>query len=90
MSLIRFKTHCMIYLYNTRKKFDLFITGHYTKSFKHSFTHNGVLILNKLPSQIKNIEPITKFKKIFIQSLDQKEFIISGRIYDIGISSSEL
>ena len=72
MFLIRFRTISLIYTYNTSKKFDLFITGQCTKLFKHSFTHNGVLIFNKLPSEIKNIEPITKFKKILFNLLIKK------------------
>jgi hypothetical protein len=52
----------------------LFITGHNTKLFEQSFTHNGVLICNKLSSEIKNIEPITKFKKILFNFLIKKSF----------------
>jgi len=48
------------------------ITVQYTKLFKNSFTHNGVLIFNKLPSEIKNIEPIIKFKKILFNLLIKK------------------
>ena len=42
---------------------DLFVTGHNTKLFEQSFTHSDVLICNKLSKEIKNTEPITKFKK---------------------------
>jgi len=55
---------------------DLFITGHNTKLFEESFTHNGVLICNKLSSEIKNIEPITKFKKILFNFLIKKSFYL--------------
>jgi hypothetical protein len=53
MSLNRFETKSLIYSYNKRKKFDLFIIGHNTKLFKQRSTHNGVLIFNKLYSEIK-------------------------------------
>jgi hypothetical protein len=72
LSLNRFKTNCLIYSYSTRKKFDLFVTGHYTKLFKQSFTQNGVLISSKLSSEIKNTEPITKLKKILFNFLIKK------------------
>jgi hypothetical protein len=53
---------------------DLFVTGHNTKLFDQSFTRNGVLICSKLSSEIKNIEPITKFKKILFNFLIEKSF----------------
>jgi len=55
MSLIRFKTNSVVYTYNTSKKFDLFIAGQYTKLFKHSFAHSGVLIFNKHPVKWKTL-----------------------------------
>jgi hypothetical protein len=62
MSLNWFKTNSLIYSYNTRKKSDLPVTGQNSKLFKKSFAHNGVLIFNKVSSEIKNTDSITKFK----------------------------
>jgi hypothetical protein len=55
MSLNRYKTNSLIYSYNTWNKAYLFVTGHNTKQFGQSFTHNGLLIFNKLSSEIKHI-----------------------------------
>jgi len=64
MSLNRFETNSLIYSHNTRNKFDLFVTGHNNKLFENSFTHSGVLIFNRLPSEITNIQAIMRYKKI--------------------------
>jgi hypothetical protein len=53
---------------------DFFITGHNTQLFEESFTHIGERICNKLSSEIKNIEPITKFKNILFNFLIKKSF----------------
>ena len=49
-----------------------FFTGHNTKLFGQSFTHNGLFIFNKLSSENKHIEPIKKFKKILYNFLIEK------------------
>jgi hypothetical protein len=64
MSLNRFKTNSLICSYNTRNKYDVFVTGHNTKLLKQSFTNIGVLIFNKPSSETVNSEPVMKFKKI--------------------------
>jgi hypothetical protein len=66
----------LVYSHNKWNKSDLFITGHNTKLFELCFTHIGVLIFNKLYSEIKNTEPMMKFKKILSYS-----FIHSFSIY---------
>ena len=40
--------------------------GHNTKLFEQSFTHNGLLIFNKLSGEIKNIWVHNKIKKKYI------------------------
>ena len=74
MSLNRFKTNSLIYSYNIRNKYDVFVTGHNTKLFKQSFTNNGVLIFNKLSSEITNTELVMNFKKILFNFLIEKSF----------------
>jgi hypothetical protein len=74
ISLNRFKTNSLIYSYNTRNIFDLFVTGHNTKLLVQSFTQNGVLIFNKLSNVIKNNEPAMKFKTILFNFLIEKSF----------------
>jgi hypothetical protein len=53
MSLDTFKTNSMLHSYDTRNKSKLFITRHNTTLFEQSITYNGVLIYNRLPSEIK-------------------------------------
>jgi len=50
------------------------VTGHNTKLFKQSFTNKGVLIFNKLSSEIINSEPVTQFKKILFNFLIKRSF----------------
>jgi len=66
------------------------MAGHNTKLFEQRFTHNVVLIFNKLSGEIKNVESITKFLKNLVNFLEQKEFLHGGRIYYSGFSPSEL
>jgi hypothetical protein len=54
------------YSCNTRNTFDN------TKLFEQRFTHSGVLIFNKLSSDIKNTGPVTNFKKLGINFLTEK------------------
>jgi hypothetical protein len=74
MSLSKFKTNFMFHLHDTRTKSDLFITSHNTKLFEHSIAYNGVLVYNKLPSQIKSVKSIIKFKKILSNFPLEKSF----------------
>jgi hypothetical protein len=79
MSLSNFKTNSMFHSYDTRNKLDLFITSHNTKLFEQSIAYNGVLVYKKLPSEIKSVKSITKFKKILSNFLLGK-FLFGGRI----------
>jgi hypothetical protein len=54
----------MYHSYDTRNKSDLFITGHNIKLFEQSIVYNGVLIYNKLSSEIRSVKSIIKLKKI--------------------------
>jgi hypothetical protein len=72
MSLSKFKTNSMFHSHDTRTKSDLFITSHNTKLLEQSIAYNGVLVYNKLPSEIKNVKSIIKFKKILINFLLEK------------------
>jgi hypothetical protein len=83
ITLNRFKANSLIYSYNTRKGFGLFVTSHNTKLFKQSFAHKGVLIFNKLSSEIKNTDPITKFEKILFNFLIQKSFYNGSSISNL-------
>jgi hypothetical protein len=46
----------MFHSHDTRNKADLFITSHNIKLSEQSIAYNGVLIYNKLPSEIKSIQ----------------------------------
>jgi hypothetical protein len=50
------------------------ITSHTTKVFEQSTAYNGVLVYNKLLSEIKSVKSIIKFKKIFRNFLLEKSF----------------
>lgn len=76
MCLNRLKTDSIINSYNTRNTFGLFITGHNTKLFEENFTHSGVLTFSKLYSEIKNIEPVMKCKKMWFNFLIEKSFYL--------------
>jgi len=45
-----------------------------TLNYSNSFTNNGVLILNRLSSEIINTEPVMNFKKILFNFLIKKSF----------------
>jgi hypothetical protein len=60
MSMNNYKTNSMIHLHNTRRKSDLFITGHNSKLFKQSTTYSGIHIYNRLAKEIKNTETFDK------------------------------
>jgi hypothetical protein len=74
MSLNRFTINYLIYSYNTRNKSNLYVTDHNTKLYGQCLTHNSLPIFNKLSSEIKHSEPITKFKKISYSFLIEKCF----------------
>ena len=74
MYLSNFKINCIFHSYDTRNKSDLFISSHNTKLFEQSITYNGVLIYNKLSSEIKSINSTTQFKKILTKFLLEKSF----------------
>jgi hypothetical protein len=74
MSLSKFKTNSMFHSHDTRTKSDLFITSHNTKLFEQSIAYSGVLVYNKLPSEIKSVNSIIKFKKILRNFLLEKSF----------------
>jgi hypothetical protein len=80
MSLIKSKTNYLFHSHDTRIKSDLFITSHNTKLFKQSIAYNGVLVYNKLPSEIKSVKSIIKFKKILSNFLLEK-ILFGGRVY---------
>jgi hypothetical protein len=63
MSLSKFKTNSMFHSHDTRTKSDLLITSHNTKLFEQSIAYNGVFVYNKLPSEIKSVKSIIKFKE---------------------------
>jgi hypothetical protein len=56
---------------------------------KRVFTHHGVLIFNKLSSEIIIIQPIM-IEENLIWFLDWKELLLIGRIYNSGFSTREL
>jgi hypothetical protein len=64
MSLSKFKTNSIFHSHDIRNKSDLFITIHNTKLIEHSIAYNGVLVYNKLPSEIKSVKSIIKFQKL--------------------------
>jgi CRISPR/Cas system CMR subunit Cmr6 (Cas7 group RAMP superfamily) len=74
MFLDTFKTNSMFHSYDTRNKSKLFITRHNTILFEQSITYNGVLIYNKLPSEIKGIKSTTLFKKTLTEFFLEKSF----------------
>ena len=45
-----------------------------TLIYSNRFTNNGVLILNRLSSEIINNEPVMNFKKILFNFLIKKSF----------------
>jgi hypothetical protein len=45
-----------------------------TKLFEQSIAYSGVLIYNKLPSEIKSVQSIRKFKKLLSSFLLEKSF----------------
>ena len=67
-------TNSMLHSHDTRTKSDLFITSHNTKLFEQSTAYNGVLVYNKLPSEIKSVKSIIKFKKVLRNFLLEKSF----------------
>jgi hypothetical protein len=64
----------MFHSHETRNKADLFITSHNTKLFEQSIAYNGVLIYNKLPSEIKSVKSISKFRKLLSNFLFENSF----------------
>jgi hypothetical protein len=74
MSLDTFKTNPMLHSHDTRNKSKLFITRHNTTLFEQSITYNGVLIYNRMPSEIKGIKSTTLFKKALTKLLLEKSF----------------
>jgi hypothetical protein len=70
----KFKTNSMFHLHDTRNKADLFIKSHNTKLFEQSAAYNGVLIYNKLPSEIKSVQSRRLFKKLLSSFLPEKSF----------------
>jgi hypothetical protein len=74
MSLSKFKTNSIFHSHDTRTKSDLFITSHNTKLFEQSIAYNGVLVYSKLPSEIKSVKSIIKFKKVLRNFLLEKSF----------------
>jgi hypothetical protein len=74
MSLSKFKTNSMLHSHDTRTKSDLFTTSHNTRLFEQSTAYNGVLVYNKLPSEIRSVKSIIKFKKILRNFLLEKSF----------------
>jgi hypothetical protein len=49
--------------------------------FEQSIAYNSLLIYNKLPSEIKSVQSIRKFKKLLSSFLLEK-FLFSERIYN--------
>jgi hypothetical protein len=76
MFVSKFKTNSMFHSHDTRIKSDLFITSHNTKLFEQSTAYNGVLVYNKLPSEIKSVMSIIKFKKILRNFLLEKSYSV--------------
>jgi hypothetical protein len=76
MSLSKFKTNSMYHSHDTRNKTDLSITGQNTILFEQSIAYNSVLIYNKVPSEIKSVKSIIKFKKILSNFLLEKTYYL--------------
>jgi hypothetical protein len=74
MSLDTFKTNSMFHSYDTRNKSKLFITRHNTTLFEQIIAYSGVLIYNRVPSEIKGIKSTTLFKKTLTKFLLEKSF----------------
>jgi hypothetical protein len=66
----------MFHSHDTRNKTDLFITSHNTKLFEQHIAYSGVLIYNKVPSEIKSVQSIRKFKKLLSSFLLEKSFYL--------------
>jgi hypothetical protein len=62
-SLSKFETNSMFHSHVTRNKSDLFITSHNTKLFEQSIAYNGVLVYNKLRSEIKIVQVHNKIQE---------------------------
>jgi hypothetical protein len=52
-------------------------TNHNTKLFEQSIAYNGVLLYNKLPSEIKSVQSIRIFKKLLSSFLLEKSFYLA-------------
>jgi hypothetical protein len=76
MSLSKFKTNSMFHSHDIRNESDLSITSHNTKLFKQSITYNDVLVYNKLPSEVKSVKSIIKFKKILSNYVREKSLYL--------------
>jgi hypothetical protein len=74
MCLDTFKTNSMFHSYDTQNKSKLLITRHNTTLFEQCIAYNGVLIYNRLPSEIKDIKSTTLFKKTLTKFLLEKSF----------------
>jgi hypothetical protein len=85
MSLSKFKTDSMFHSYDTRTKSDLFITSHNTKLFEQSIAYKGVLVYNKIPSEIKSVKSIMKFKKILRNFLLERSFYLVEEFMTVDI-----
>jgi hypothetical protein len=73
-SFSKFKTNSMFHSHDTRSKAELFITSHNTKLFEPSIAYSGVLIYNKVPSEMKSVQSIRKFKTLFSSFFLEKSF----------------
>jgi hypothetical protein len=73
-SLNKFKTNCMFHSHDTRNNSYLFITSHSIKLFEQSIAYNIVLIYNKLPSEIKSVKSIIRFRKVLSKFLLEESF----------------
>jgi hypothetical protein len=73
-ALSKFKTNCMFHSHDIRSKANLFITSHNNKLFEQSIAYNRALIYNKLPSEIKSVQSIRKFRKLLSSFLLEKSF----------------
>jgi hypothetical protein len=65
----------MFHSHDTRNKADLFITSHNTKLFEQSIAYSSVLIYNTLPSEIKSVQSIRKFKDYLAAFFLKRVFI---------------
>jgi hypothetical protein len=89
MYLNRFKTNSLIYSYKSRNKNGVFITGHNTKLFKQFYQQWCAHFQQTIQWNCKHWA-CNEVQENLIQFFDQKEFLLSGRIYDIGFSTSKL